>query len=242
MIHALLRRLRGFLPAAQAPDAHFRLDGAAIDDLMTQLRRLLSSPDAGQLAHLDDLMHRSESPFNWIRVDDLPTLLNRSDDASALLRALTAHSSGYIRESALRELAHRNESDLLRFLILRSNDWVEPISQFASAEAAARMRSIDLATLADSFPLLVLLAGQARRDHSALLEIARARLRSDCGEALIQASGKWSNRSRRAAFSWVLPSVDDPNAFALERALIDRDPVTRIAAVHRLAEVPTATG
>ena len=87
-----------------------------------------------------------------------------------VLGLLSFHRNGYVRQAAVRLLAAERDGTELPYLLIRQNDWVEPISRDARTAVEERLVDANVAHLAYNLPLIVRLSGWKRRDHSAAVQ------------------------------------------------------------------------
>lgn len=138
--------------------------------------------------------------------------------------------SGFVREAAVDALCRRPERCSTAFLLLRANDWVEPVARRAADELRRRATSRPL-DLAHHLPLVDALLVAGRRPLRPLAaEILRV-LREEPGQASLLAalSGSADLRVRRAAFRELaaVGRAGDPDV--VELVLGDRDAGLRLA-------------
>lgn len=141
------------------------------------LQRLL---DQSRLFDMDALLRRwpeggGELAMRWQTLSPREVLgLSRQPEGRILLRVLCSHSSGRVRETAVRQLAQlAQEPQDLDALLVRCGDWVAPVRE--AAAAALDRRTAD-GWPEGWLPLSLLLAlGRLKRDgvqpiHGWLLE------------------------------------------------------------------------
>jgi hypothetical protein len=125
-----------------------RLPGASLTSKVESIRagrEILRQISADRLARFDATLHgRSWTAPKWFpslwevephHVDQLAEL---SGDGEATAVILAAHPSGWVRQAALPLLQKSATPLALGMLVLRSNDWVEPIRR----DAQARLRAV----------------------------------------------------------------------------------------------------
>lgn len=140
------------------------------------------------------------------------------------LGALSWHRNGWIRQAALERLP-----DGLPFLLLRLNDWVEPIRRIALQRLEALLQPEHAADLAHWFPLVAWLETCGRADHTAVVRRVRSLLRR-CPEALERALDlPW----RRLLYPEALAAAAEP-ARILDRALDEPDPAIAAWAARKV--------
>ena len=118
---------------------------------------------------------------------------------------------GYVRETSVQALGERWTLTAHRFMILRANDPVIPISTWAGVALEARLNAANLGRWARCLPLLRAARSQVRASAAPVLMRAEAMLRAQPGHE------------------------------ALRRALEDPDPLVRRGASQLLVEVLAGT-
>jgi hypothetical protein len=153
----------------------------------------------------------------------------------ASLALFTMHPSGYIRQPGLEWLDASGSDRALPYLLLRLNDWVEPVRR--SAEAAVRRRLVP-DRLAEWTACLVLIGALERRgrtDHSWLVAEVGSLLRQPAARATLKAQAQSSDRLvARAAFGIALGLAPGEAAPFLDEALSHSDPAIRVYAARQI--------
>ncbi len=165
-----------------------------------------------------------------------------------LLGILSTHPSGYVRERAVRELDRLGPSSL-RWLLVRTNDWVDPVRRLAT-EAALRSFVPERANeVVGCLPLLDRLRPQSRtddealraavlelfaRDDAPLRERGLGSRRVAVRRSAYRMAAACSGRARRTPYR-TAPEGRGPDVALLARALRDRDLPIRVWAA-RLAK------
>ena len=130
------------LPAPSRRNAHRRRPA-------TRPRRRVLPSGAEPMAQRDDVIVRSLLPEPWKstpvwEIDHHlygthPNAVGKYAGELPKLAWLSTYSSGYVREKAIRFLAEIDSGEELPFLLLRLNDWVEPIRTRARNAVGARL-------------------------------------------------------------------------------------------------------
>ncbi len=113
-------------------------------------------------------------PFPWPRrLDDRYALavVHEAVGDAVVAGFLSFSPNGHAREAAVRALAACNDGREVPFLLLRINDWVEPVSRYALSASSARLRSGYERHFASSLPLVARLRQQRRWDHIAFVDL-----------------------------------------------------------------------
>jgi HEAT repeat protein len=172
---------------------------------------------------------------NWraFRPAEVSRFGDFGDDESAVIGMASFHSSGWVREAAVTRLDAIATGAELPFLLLRLNDWVEPVAQ--CAEQAVRRRLT--VQFADAFvhclPLLRRLEINHRRDHRAMLRSVVGLLKEPACRLVVKRGLKSTDvLGRRLLFEVARERQDVDKAALLRRALRDSDTVIRLAAAR----------
>ncbi|MCG6156913.1 HEAT repeat domain-containing protein [Rubinisphaera margarita] len=109
------------------------------------------------------------------RVQDdyvLTRVVGRENSPSylSLLAVFSFHRNGYVRHGAVRRLALSTDGFVLPFLMLRSNDWVQPIADDARESLEKRFDALTPEQRQVVLPLLGYLNRCERRQFAALIE------------------------------------------------------------------------
>lgn len=218
--------------------------GAAI----TAVKNLLSPASPMQLARLDLLM-REISPYlganreRWFQL--LPTDIVRfesAEDSSLLLLGLASfHHSGYVREAAIKRLMANHDGRELPYLLIRLNDWVEPVKRLAEKAIHDRLRADYAHHWVANLALLQRLFQAKRQNHESLGEEVFALLRqTDCQYALSQGLADGDFRNRKLCFQIAAESTPSLLCELIEQSLRDTHPVIRLWGARQAAKLDAA--
>lgn len=126
----------------------------------------------------EDLLHLDEvSDWMWCwQISDVkcqPAMVRSIavDPAvrTPLLGLVSFHRNGYVRHEAIRLLAEIHDGTELPYLLIRQNDWVEPISRDAQAAVEERLTDDNLVHFVHNISLVAHLSSVRRYDHSQLI-------------------------------------------------------------------------
>jgi HEAT repeat protein len=148
------------------------------------------------------------------------------------LGVASMHPDGYVREAAVRELDLIGTGEELKYLLVRLNDWVEPVRQRALDAVRRRLTPAYAPHLIRDLRLVEHLAECGRDDHETLIAEAHALLRTTGRTALaggVESADVWT---RRACFRLLLDLPCGDAADVVERARVDADNVIRLHAVR----------
>lgn len=215
--------------------------GASRADELERLSQWVLKASPTQLARLDkqvrqsSLHYRSYLPL-WlvIQPDELERMLNAPLVDAGLLGVASFHPNGFVRERALTRLTSVRTGLELPFLLLRLNDWVEPIHEAAVGALQSRLTPDYAAAFVRCLPLLFDLEDPRRRDHGPWLQAVSALLkRPECEPALWDGLGTGERAVRRLCFRLLAESDHVPLERVVQEALADPDPGLRRTAAVR---------
>lgn len=143
----------------------------AAHDIAQYLRTL----DTSQLLRLSERFREYSSmewSIWWEKVDlsFLKSCITSRDDYLWIVRLGTFHPNGYFREKCIWELAGEGAS--VRFVLLRLNDWVEPVREVAEA-VSAYITELCVEELVACLPYLEKVKQGSRRDIRYLLKLEK---------------------------------------------------------------------
>jgi len=119
--------------------------------------------------------HLSRWSYHWYELDewyklgpaDVSRVAGNPQESaySSLLGLLSLHWNGYVRQQAVNLLLQQRDGSELPFLILRQNDWVEPIAKEALIAVTHRIDDSYLSYFIRSLRLVIHFESVGRRDH-----------------------------------------------------------------------------
>jgi hypothetical protein len=113
---------------------------------------------------------------NNIRPAQVNSIAAEESSRVSVLGLLSFHRNGYVRHEAVRLLAREFRGEELRYLIIRQNDWVEPISIEARIAVRQRIKSGYLGEFVRVLPLVVRILAYKRYKHGAIVRMVVAML------------------------------------------------------------------
>lgn len=153
--------------------------------------------------------------------------------------AYSRSHNGYVRELAVRVLAHRRSLDALHALLVCANDWVPSIREQALQGIEFYLDEEQVFLLLQNLPRLLALSRQQRGDHRPLLHRVQSLLALPQHEAEVKAA--WSTLRGQASHFLFGLLVDGEGApKLLEQALRHPDPVVRTLALDAGKKLPTS--
>ncbi|MBK8259641.1 MAG: hypothetical protein IPK82_44165 [Polyangiaceae bacterium] len=155
-----------------------------------------------------------------------------NEPQAAVVTLASMHSSGYVREHAVRLLAGQRNGRELPFLLVRVNDWVEPVREAAKAAVRERLVAEYAKHFVRCLTLVEDLRGERRAPHRALIgEIETLLCTQVASPALDQALQSGGRELRRACVRIAAKSGDPA---LLRRAALDSDPIVATAAARAI--------
>jgi HEAT repeat protein len=215
------------------------LAGAAV----AAVERLFAAVPPEDLARLD-VTFRMRSPYvgrysmKWhsLKPADVKKLEGLGSDSVALLGLASFHSSGYVREEAIKRLNQRSGGAELPLLLIRLNDWVLHVRAAAQRAVMSRLSPYQASRFVTNLALLPRLKQTERSDHRPVVEAIENLLKNtECREALLQGLKSSSRLIRRSSFKLAVDATEADTMSILERALDDADTIIRLWAARRIA-------
>jgi len=195
---------------------------------------LVAAADVDDLVWLDGRIraigYLCGASYTWSESSarDLTAMMPTSAERTACLGMLSCHRSGYVRERAVQELAADGSPEALPFLVLRCNDWVEPVRRLAVRAVEERRTADDALAFVACLPLVLRLRQCSRTDHGPLVEaVERLLSRTDLPPAIIEAGLHARGRTRRHAFALAVTARPHETWTLYGRALGTDDPALR---------------
>ncbi|MEP7336710.1 MAG: hypothetical protein ABI977_03015 [Acidobacteriota bacterium] len=204
---------------------------------------ILSQASPPQLAKLDLLMREispylgaNRAPWFQLTAADLGQLESREEFSLSLLGLASFHYSGYVRELAIRRLLLRQDGGELPFLLIRLNDWVEPVRQVAEQAAYKRLRVDYAQHWVANLALLHRLLQAERREHKPMVEAVFSLLRQpECCVALTEGLTDKDTQTRKLCFGLVAEAAPDRLREWVRLAFDDSNPGIRLWGAHQVA-------
>ncbi len=217
-----------------------------INSLQDLLKRLASRPYAfgsiaenllsgfapAELLNLEDVFGQMSfySIEGWDEIS--PSDVQEISKGSRRLWALgllSFHRNGYVRHEAVRLLARESDGNELRYLVIRQNDWVEPISRDARAAVQQRLTDGYLPEFVRILPLVVRLLAFTRYEHAPTVQrVVELLCRPEHAELLSQALASPHRNARREVARVALDLPGEHRRRVLEGGLASGDGVLRL--------------
>jgi len=203
--------------------------------LLTALDQLVRSASPGDLARLD-LRARTISEWRregWAWSTDVTPERTRAIGADQVSAAGIAslHNFGYVREAAVEVLAGADDPLAIAFLLIRANDWVDPVRQAAARGLQAHLARGGAARFVPYLELVDRLQIAGRANLRPLADAILGALGApDAAAALRQGCSSKSRVVRRRCFEIAFSArTFDVKPLALA-GLRDDDTVIRVLA------------
>jgi HEAT repeat protein len=123
------------------------------------------------LRHLGEMVSESSGWFighEWDRLTPAGahSLITEPSTRTSVLGLLSFHRNGYVRHEAVRLLAQSHDASELPYLLIRQNDWVEPIRADARRAVEARLDENHLPDFVTNLSLVIHLLAFQRQDNA----------------------------------------------------------------------------
>lgn len=210
-----------------------------------EIHQIISGLPPLELAALDQRVRESWMAYRFYDLNNWQSLrpldvnrLAESKFATSLLGLASSHSSGYVRETAVRALAAQTSGKELSFLLIRLNDWVAQVR--AAAEVAVRERistGYALHFLAN-ISLVLRLRACGRVDRKFVDDICGLLKLPECKEVLRTGMSSDDRVVRRISYQLAAESEPSTRSAIVQALMADPDAVARSWAVrHFLPDV-----
>lgn len=165
----------------------------------------------------------------------MPSELIRFKERVWLIGLFSFHPNGWVRQNAIEELADSRFNEASMFLLLRVNDWVEPVRDLALNAIQVRLEESRVGTLSDYLSLIASFSLKQRANLSGLQRQFERLLLASPSE-LEAATTSEDFRTRRTAYEIVWRSDHAKRRSMLNSALGDSDPLVRLSAARLMAK------
>jgi HEAT repeat protein len=224
---------RGALADARRLLERLPPEGTQRSDALDALKRILARATPAELLRFESEGRSAYGWWsNWHGVD--PRALAGTPIAMRMLA--TFHPSGYVREDAVKSLA--GEEEALPYLLLRLNDWVEPVAISAERAVDACLARAGAAAVIRCLPIVERLRSARRRAlHAVLDSIERSVTHPSALPALREAFSSGSSLIRRACVLYAARLPPDDALSLLVPLTADRDSVVASRATEALVRI-----
>jgi HEAT repeat protein len=210
------------------------------------IERLLECVKPAEYSRFDEYLRVGDLDWKWrretwadLQVQDVKRFAKLSEGAASFLGVLSCHWSGYIRESAVRELGQFTSGAELPFLLLRVNDWVGNVREIARSLVLARIRLEYASAFLKWLPLVLRLRLTRRGKNEEIIERVTELFKSGEIARLLEAGRKSEDRlTRRFFYEASLSGRQEGEDALLAQALLDSDFHIRVIATRALEHRP----
>jgi HEAT repeat protein len=196
------------------------------------IARLLSVVPAEDLPCLDEV---SDWSWSWtigdrkIQPTMVRSLVADVDVRTSILGLISFHRNGYVRHEAVRLLAEVHDGTELAYLLIRLNDWVEPIRRDAQAAIEQRLVNDNLVHFVRNVSLVIRLLALRRHDHSSIVRrVVEMLVEVGNEECLLSMLRSSNRRTRRCVVTLALDLVGKHHARIVRFGVTSDDPVLRV--------------
>lgn len=206
------------------------------------VERLLDCIKPAEYVRFDEYIRVGDIDWKWrreawaeFRVPDVKRFAKLPEGAASFLGVVSCHSSGYIRESAVRELGNIQSGAELPFLLLRANDWVENVREIACALVLARIRPGYASAFQKWLPLVLRLRLTRRGKNEEIIDRVRELFqRPETAHLLEEGRNSGDRLARRFFYEASLGGVHEGKDALFATALQDSDFHIRVMAIRAL--------
>ncbi|HKH93720.1 MAG TPA: hypothetical protein VKA54_18090 [Gemmatimonadaceae bacterium] len=229
---AIVPRLASFLVeggelARAAAQAVAKCVAVATSDELLELDEYCRQAWWGEYPYGNDARWQSLSPR------DVAGLVAPGSEAARVVGVVSFHPNGRVREAAVARLAKMSGGAELPFLLIRLNDWVDPIARRAEQALRQRLTASYADAFVDNLAILLRLGAKRRRIHQALIDGALSLLFEPGSRSALERGLTNSSRAVRRLLHLEMLTRPSPDSFEIvERALSDDDTVIRMRATR----------
>jgi HEAT repeat protein len=197
------------------------------------IHRILEPLPPDELLHLSGVIGWSwgwyvSDAWDKLQPAEVASLIADPSCRSTLLGFVSFHRNGYVRHEAVRLLSSIHDGSELPFLLIRQNDWVEPISADSRAAVRSRLKEESLPPFLRCLPLVVHLLKFSRHDHSEVVHrIIEMLLRPDKDASLKEVLQSSNREVRREVMRIALEFGGQHQARVVSHGLDSTDAVVR---------------
>ena len=221
--------------------ANFLADGKGTSAAAkSAIRKIIKGRSPDELRRLDEICRQfstySSSYWPWAQIKPSQVSRVATHDDVHILGLLSFHPSGWVRSESLKRLDRSESGEELVYLIVRANDWVDPVRQQAWKAIQRRLIPDYADAFARNMGIVVALESKTRTSMDGLLADIHDYLLSH-PNALTNAVGHPDFRSRRAAFRTAYKLDEEKRTEFIKLALRDSDSPIRLVAARQAAQL-----
>lgn len=210
-----------------------------------EIHQIISELSPLDLATIDQRVRESWTGYRYYNLQNWQSLrpsdvgrLAKSKFATSLVGLASFHSSGYVREAAVAELASQHSGKELPFLLIRLNDWVSQVRDAAEQAVRARIGPAYAIHLLANISLVLRLRICGRVEKKFVDDICDLLKRAECKDVLQAGTTSKDKAVRRISFQLAAEAEPSARAAIIRAAMTDPDAVARSwAARHFLPDV-----
>ena len=181
----------------------------------------------------------------WRRIQpaQLLRLKVADSEAGAVFGLLSLSPNGHLREAAVRELEKVKDGAEVPFLLIRLNDWVQPVRDASRRAVLDRFRAVRFSAFFDQLESVFRLEQCHREDHAVIVAaVMQSIVAKDADEHLCAALKSGSRFVRRRTYSHAMIAEGANTPRIVRLALASEDGVLRIWATGDATKVATDAG
>ncbi len=164
---------------------------------------------------------------------DLGFLDSVPEQRAAMLCVATMHPNGYVRESALRRLHDLSDGSAIHFLLIRANDWVGEVREFAAEKIGDYLRPEFVHQMISALPTVLWLRSCKRANHRPLVQkILLFLLEPENQEAFLSGIASGDRNVQRACLEIASRAAGFDLGRIVRLARESRDPIVRLKAAE----------
>ena len=209
-----------------------------------EIHEIVSELPPLDLASLDQRV-RGYGAYSYYHLNDWQNLrpsdvtrLAQSKFAVSLVGLASFHYSGYVRETAVGELAAQRTGKELPFLLIRLNDWVSQVRDTAAQAVRARIEPPYAVHFLANIRLVLRLRACGRVDKQFVDDVCSLLKRPECKEVLQAGMASKDKTIRRISFKLAAEADPSTRSSIIRAVMTDPDAVIRSWAVrHFLPDV-----
>jgi hypothetical protein len=187
-----------------------------------------------RLRHLGDMFSESSGWFighEWERLTPAGahSLITEASTRTSVVGLLSFHRNGYVRHEAVRLLAQSHDASELPYVLIRQNDWVEPIRSDARRAVEARLDEGHLSDFVTNLSLVIHLLAFQRQDNADVVRrVIGMLVQRKHDKLLAQAIHSPDPTVRRSVVRLALDAEGEHRRWVVEHAMASTDSIIRL--------------
>jgi hypothetical protein len=210
------------------------------DLAVNQIHKLISSVSDLDLNWLDESIrggHYFDYDSNiqraWYQLtpEQISTLDFSKPHLISVLKVLSCHSSGFVREASIKKLINLDKCEAIKLLIIRANDWVKPLRELSTTSLKRLFKEVEVENLVNYVPNIEQLRNRQRNDNGKLIkDFENYFTNEESGSLLLNALNTTDYRAARASLKIVIRLVEDKKAI-IDSCINNTDTIIRSRAL-----------